>query len=67
VSSERKPENSDTTHYEILMRKIAIGLLVVGLSVSAVVLAMAPPEVEEAMLVSRVRRGRAAPSGLRRG
>jgi len=33
--------------YQILMRRIAVGILVVGLSVSVVVFAMTPPDADE--------------------
>ncbi|MCK9382480.1 MAG: hypothetical protein M0P95_15630 [Sulfuritalea sp.] len=46
MSDELKPEKPEMTPYQILMREIAIGVLVVGLSVSAVVFATAAPEVE---------------------
>jgi len=47
VGEERKQKLPEKTPYNILMRKIAVGVLVVGLSVSAVVFAIAPSEVED--------------------
>jgi len=47
MSDELKQEKPERTPYQNLMRKIAIGIMVGGLSVSAVVFVTAPPEVEE--------------------
>ena len=47
MSEGRKAETSGMTAYGVLMQKIAAGVLVVGLSVSAVVFAMAPAEPED--------------------
>jgi hypothetical protein len=47
MSDERKAEKPEMTPYQNLMRKIAVGVLVVGLSASAVVFVMAPGEIED--------------------
>lgn len=47
MGDELEPEKPEMTPYQNVMRKIAIGVLVGGLSISAVVFAMAAPEVDE--------------------
>lgn len=47
MSDELEPEKPEMTPYRMLMRKIALGILVAGLSASAVVFAIAAPEVDE--------------------
>jgi len=46
MGDERKPDLPEKTTHEMLMRKIAVGILVIGLIISAVVFALAPPEPE---------------------
>ena len=47
MSDERKRDAPEMTPYQLLMRKIAVGVLLVGLTVSAVVFATAPADVED--------------------
>lgn len=46
MAGERKLKESAKTPYEMLMRRIAAGILVAGLSASAAVFALAPAEAE---------------------
>ncbi len=47
MTDELDPHKPEMTPYQRLMRKIAIGILVCGLSVSAVVFVTAAPEPED--------------------
>jgi hypothetical protein len=44
MDEEDKPDATERSPYEIRMRRIALGVLVVGLSIAAAVYAMAPPD-----------------------
>lgn len=47
MSNEPEPDKCVKTPAMILMQRIAAGILIAGLSVSAIVLAMAPAEADE--------------------
>lgn len=47
MNDERKPGAATKTRYQTRMRQMAAGILIVGLSISAVVFAIAPAEVED--------------------
>ena len=46
IDVEHKSDIPTKASYEILLRKISVGILVLGLAASAVVYEMAPPDVE---------------------
>jgi len=48
MNNEHKPDTPEKTSYEILMGKIAVGVLLVGLAASTVVFAMASTEGDDA-------------------